>query len=34
MESAYDYETPVIQGLLDTDAYTRDETLKWTQLIY
>ncbi len=22
MESAYDYETPVIQGLLDTDYYT------------
>lgn len=22
MESAYDYETPVIRGLLDTDYYT------------
>ena len=22
MESAYDYESPVIQGLLDTDYYT------------
>ena len=22
MESAYDYEAPVIQGLLDTDYYT------------
>ncbi|RUQ46964.1 nicotinate phosphoribosyltransferase, partial [Corynebacterium pseudodiphtheriticum] len=22
MESAYNYETPVIQGLLDTDYYT------------
>lgn len=30
MESAYDYQTPVIQGLLDTDAYTRDKTVKWT----
>lgn len=30
MESAYDYETPVIQGLLDTDMYTRERAQKWT----
>ena len=30
MESAYDTESPVIQGLLDTDMYTRERALKWT----
>lgn len=30
MESAYDYESPVIQGLLDTDMYTREKAIKWT----
>ncbi len=30
MESAYDYESPVIQGLLDTDMYTRERAQKLT----
>ncbi len=30
MESAYDYESPVIQGLLDTDMYTHESAQKLT----
>ena len=30
MESAYDYQSPVIQGLLDTDMYTRERAQKLT----
>ncbi len=30
MESAYDYDAPVIQGLLDTDMYTRERAQKLT----
>ena len=29
MESAYDYNAPVIQGLLDTDYYTFTMMLEW-----
>jgi 6,7-dimethyl-8-ribityllumazine synthase len=30
MEVDYDYESPVIQGVLDTDRYTRESARKTT----